>query len=86
MFFSLLNFGTNDASTPEISISKAMLVGIASLVSLLMGQVVYLLYLHPLAKFPGPALAAISRLWLYRVTSRGDPEVEFERLHKLYGR
>jgi hypothetical protein len=60
-------------------------VGIASLVTLLTARVVYLLYLHPLAKFPGPALAAISQLWLYRVTTRGDPEVEFERLHNLYG-
>ncbi|KAH9055044.1 putative P450 monooxygenase [Lactarius vividus] len=50
-------------------------------------RVVYNLYFHPLSHFPGPKLAACSRLWLaYRELIRGhslgDLRVE---LHRQYG-
>jgi hypothetical protein len=50
-------------------------------------RILYNLYLHPLSHFPGPKLAACSRLWLaYRELikreSLGDLRVE---LHRQYG-
>ncbi|GKZ35743.1 hypothetical protein AbraIFM66950_006496 [Aspergillus brasiliensis] len=39
---------------------------------------------HPLSRFRGPAAAASSRHWIYRVTDRGFPEEELEKLHKEY--
>jgi hypothetical protein len=45
----------------------------------------YRLQYHPLAKFPGPRAAAISKDWLYKVSETGNAEAEFARLHKAYG-
>lgn len=48
---------------------------------------IYRLYLSPLAKFPGPKLAAIS-LWYefyYDVIKTGEYVWEIEKMHKEYG-
>lgn len=48
---------------------------------------VYRLYLSPLAKFPGPKLAAVS-LWYefyYDVVKRGRYTWKIAELHKQYG-
>ena len=39
---------------------------------------------HPLSRFRGPSAAATSRHWIYRVTERGFPEEELEKLHQEY--
>jgi hypothetical protein len=51
------------------------------------GLAVYRLYLHPLAKFPGPKLAAVT-LWYefyYDVTKRGRYTFEIQKMHEEYG-
>lgn len=47
---------------------------------------IYRLYFHPLAKFPGPKAAAVSKNWLRDLhhNELGYPEKEFEALHKKY--
>lgn len=47
----------------------------------------YRLYLHPLAKFPGPKLAAITRLYegYYDAILDGQYTFKIEQLHKKYG-
>ncbi|KAK2875011.1 hypothetical protein FQN49_001853 [Arthroderma sp. PD_2] len=45
---------------------------------------VYGRYLHPLAQFPGPAAAASSTRWLYKVSMTGHAEEAFEVLHERY--
>lgn len=48
---------------------------------------VYRLYFHPLAKFPGPKLAATT-LWVefyYDVVRSGMYIWEIEKMHKKYG-
>lgn len=54
----------------------------------LLGLVVYRLYFHPLAKFPGPKYAAISRWheFYYEVVKKGQFTFKVEELHKQYGR
>lgn len=72
------------------AISPSSLVGVAIATSFayLIGLVIYRLYLHPLAKFPGPKLAAIT-LWyeFYHDVVRGGQYVfKIDELHKTYGK
>lgn len=50
-------------------------------------RILYRLYWHPLAKFPGPRLAAATSAYeiYYDVLKRGQFIWELERLHKQYG-
>jgi len=51
------------------------------------GLVVYRLYFHPLAKFPGPKYAALSRWheYYYDVHLQGKFIFHIQALHKKYG-
>ncbi len=50
--------------------------------------VFYRLYLHPLADFPGPKLAAASSIYrfYYDVILGGEMLSQLERLHSVYGK
>lgn len=50
--------------------------------------VIYRLYAHPLASFPGPKLAAATFLYefYYDVLKRGMYIWEIERMHQEYGK
>ena len=50
--------------------------------------IVYRLYFSPIAKFPGPKLAAVSRWYefYYEVVLRGQFTFHVLELHKKYGR
>lgn len=60
----------------------------AGLVLYSVAGIVYRLYLSPLAKFPGPKLAAAT-LWYeayYDVIEQGQYTFKIRELHKQYGR
>ncbi|KAL4783539.1 cytochrome P450 [Aspergillus varians] len=46
---------------------------------------IYRITFHPLAKYPGPKLGAISQLWLARSWYYGNYFQDIEELHKKYG-
>lgn len=51
-------------------------------------RIIYRLTLHPLAKIPGPKLAAATSLYefYYDICLGGVWIFEIERLHQIYGR
>jgi hypothetical protein len=52
-----------------------------------LGLAIYRLYFHPLANFPGPKYAAISRWheFYYEVVKKGQFTFKVQELHKQYG-
>ncbi|KIK58356.1 hypothetical protein GYMLUDRAFT_1006072 [Collybiopsis luxurians FD-317 M1] len=60
---------------------------VSLLLSYLAGLALYQLFFHPLHKFPGPVLAAVSSWYevYYNLIKGGEFITELERLHKLHG-
>lgn len=54
-------------------------------VAYILGLVIYRIYLHPLAKYPGPLLAKITDLYQTYHALKGDRHLEFCRIHEKYG-
>jgi hypothetical protein len=71
-------------------LSTLQLLGGAGAVLFLYGvsRVAYRLYLHPLAKFPGPKLAAATQFYeiYYDIVKKGKFIWEIERMHEVYGK
>lgn len=59
---------------------------ISLFVLFLFTRAVYRRYFHPLAKYPGPFICSITRLWKVRSVYRGHTELDFIGLHKRYGK
>jgi hypothetical protein len=65
----------------------AFAASILLLLAYLIGLAFYRLYLSPLAKFPGPKLAAVSQWYefYYDVVFPGQFIFQIQRMHKKYG-
>lgn len=50
------------------------------------GVIIYRLYFHPLAKYPGPLLARITDWHPFYHSAIGDRHLEFYRTHQKYGK
>lgn len=46
---------------------------------------IYNVFFHPLAKVPGPFLAKLTKVWLFRTELTGDAANILAALHKKYG-
>lgn len=72
---------------PTLSQRELVSTLLATILLLILFRILISVYyqaFHPLSQFSGPPGAATSRHWVYRVTDRGFPEEDFERLHKQY--
>ncbi|KAF4969066.1 hypothetical protein FSARC_3628 [Fusarium sarcochroum] len=69
----------------SLSTYHALILIAVVLASWTIYTVVYRLYFHPLAKFPGPRLAACSQLWFVRTWSSGRYPFLMRQLHDKYG-
>nr|POE72188.1 cytochrome p450 monooxygenase gsff [Quercus suber] len=47
--------------------------------------VIYQVFVHPLASFPGPVWARFSRLWMTKHSWNGDMNEEMIKLHRKHG-
>lgn len=65
-----------------------VLCGLAAYIAYLVWLAIYRLHLSPLAKFPGPKLAALSNWYefYYDVIREGDFTRQIQKLHKKYGK
>lgn len=71
---------------PSIPFAKEIFVGVAALY--FVALIFYRFYLHPLSKYPGPKVAAVSCLYrAYHQTWRDGRLVEqLTHLHEVYGK
>ncbi|KAI6083178.1 cytochrome P450 [Hypoxylon rubiginosum] len=58
----------------------------ASILLYVAGLVVYRVFFHPLAKYPGPFIAKITDAYQLYHAWKGDRHLEFWRLHERYGK
>ncbi|KAI1077061.1 putative cytochrome P450 [Whalleya microplaca] len=70
-----------------IGLTPCTLAGAVALLGLTywLGWCAYLLLLHPLAKYPGPKLAAITELWYAKTYTSGRWHLIINELHQKYG-
>lgn len=80
MFKYLVLSAEEDLQFRWIALISVLLLGYSAT------RVIYLLFFHPLAVFPGPRTAALSTWWIYRISKTGQAEQVFERLHRKYSR
>jgi hypothetical protein len=71
-----------DLGTPPLLVSLAITALLYTF-----GLVLYRLYLHPLAKFPGPKIAAVSGWYeaYYQIYLNGQYSKQISELHDQYG-
>lgn len=75
------------AIAENLSSFVSPLVVISAFLCYLGGTAIYRLFFDPLAKFPGPKLAAITRYYeaYYDVVQNGQYTYKIDQLHKEYG-
>lgn len=60
-------------------------LGVVVFFGALAARCIYLLYFHPLAKYPGPRLAAVSYIWYARKWLQGRYPWAVEELFEKHG-
>jgi hypothetical protein len=70
-----------------VSVQNGLLALVAAVLTWSLCSALYNVYLHPLARFPGPKLAAASKYWLfYQEFVRGISLSDVrDELHAQYG-
>jgi hypothetical protein len=78
-------FGFSDSKGRPFTSLPVLLA--ASFIIYALGLVVYRLSLHPLAKFPGPRIAAVTSLYegYFEIVKKGHFSRQISKLHDQYG-
>ena len=71
------------SSLPSIKVFTLILPALT--LSYWLCWIVYARFFHPLAKYPGPFLASISRLWLLLQVASANVDQTQRELHKKHG-
>ncbi|KAF7532639.1 hypothetical protein G7054_g7772 [Neopestalotiopsis clavispora] len=70
---------------PSMTIVQFIGVGLAAGILYILGRCVYLLFFHPLSKFPGPKIAAVSEAWGVWALVSGRQPFHLLDAHRKYG-
>ena len=76
----LYEFSTSAALSATFAVAASYLIGTWT------SLIVYRVWLSPLNEFPGPWQAKISGLWIMSKLGKKDGYLQFEALHKKYGK
>jgi hypothetical protein len=79
--------GTGDLAA-RFTFTNASIVFLIYVAYLVIHQIVYYRFFHPLAKFPGPFWASVTRVWVaYRNFKEDERFVEYDLIkkHGIYG-
>lgn len=75
---------------PNITIitklSAVCLGGVALVVLMIAYQIIYYRFIHPLAGFPGPFWASVTRIWIAYHSYMEDEISTFQKLQETYGK
>ncbi|KAL1962675.1 hypothetical protein VTN77DRAFT_9309 [Rasamsonia byssochlamydoides] len=73
--------------SPSLLLSNPYLVTLSAWLVYLIGRAIYRLYFHPLAKFPGPKIAAVTSLYecYHDLIRRGMFVWKVQEMHERYG-
>ncbi|OAG44401.1 hypothetical protein AYO21_01397 [Fonsecaea monophora] len=69
----------------QISGTRACVLTLISVLVFIISKATYNLYFHPLAKYPGPKLAAVSEIWFARIWINGSLARSLQEAHAKYG-
>ncbi|KAK5121604.1 hypothetical protein LTR85_004776 [Meristemomyces frigidus] len=78
----------DDSGLSELCVSSrcmALIALIGAAFAAVSGYTIYTLYLHPLAKYPGPLLGRLTQWYDVYHAYRGDKHVLFYQLHQKFG-
>lgn len=67
---------------PRAHLLQALTVAVTSICAVFLMQIIYRLYLHPLAKIPGPRLAAVTVYWRWYYEIKGVLPYKLKQLQK----
>src|SRR4051812_46090066 len=83
-----LRLRTKSMDITNLSPTSLLVAALLTWTLYLIGLAVYRLHLSPIAKFPGPKLAALSRWYdvYYEVVKKGQFTFNIQNLHKEYGK
>ncbi|KAF8867357.1 cytochrome P450 [Acephala macrosclerotiorum] len=66
--------------------SMSLLFTVALLLpAYLVGLIIYQVFLHPLAKYPGPVIAKVTDLYSVYYAWKGHRHIDFQKCHEKYG-
>ncbi len=69
----------------KITLINVGVVFVAYVVFSTLYQIIHYRFFHPLAKFPGPFLASVTRIWIAYENFRGRESQTLLDLHRKYG-
>ncbi|KAI6479165.1 hypothetical protein MCOR11_011820, partial [Pyricularia oryzae] len=70
---------------PGLSINSLLIATGLVLLAYMVAKSIYLAFLHPLSKFPGPPAAAVSNIWFYSSVASGKHPFRMQELHRKHG-